>query len=101
MKKYRVQNESWASKEFDSLEEAEIVFERWKEEMMSEGVHVGDSLVEIVEYDDETDDDKVIKMVIAEIDKDRVGNPRDEGRDFDYWAKWQEVEVEPAVLEEG
>lgn len=47
-----------------------------------------------MECDDETDDERVIKMVIAVIDNDREDNPRDAGYDFDFWVKWQEVEVE-------
>jgi hypothetical protein len=37
----------------------------------------------------------VIKKVIAVIDHDRteLRTPREEGFDWDYWAKWKEVEV--------
>ncbi|MBX4152448.1 hypothetical protein [Paenibacillus lautus] len=98
MKKYRVHTENDMSHEYESLDQAEQTFERWKEHSMSDGVIAHESYVEIVESDDDFEDYKVIKKVVAVIDDERteLGTPREEGMDWDYWAKWQEVEEEEA-----
>jgi hypothetical protein len=90
--KYRVHTEWDCSEEFDSIEEAEKKFEYYKGELMADGVDE-DSYVEIVISDDDFDDYEVIKKVKAVVDSERmkISNPRDEGFDWDYWAKWQEV----------
>jgi hypothetical protein len=91
--KYRVHTENDLSLEYDSLEQAEKVFERWKDNLMVDGVTAYESYVELAESADDFDDYKVIKKVIAVVDDDRteLGTPREEGFDWDYWAKWQEV----------
>ncbi|OXM83992.1 hypothetical protein [Paenibacillus rigui] len=94
MKKYRVHTEMDVSKEFETLVQAEKIYERWKDDLMSEGVQANESFVEIAESDDGFEDYKVVKKVIAVIDNDRteLRTPREEGCDWDYWAKWQEVD---------
>jgi len=93
MVKYRVHTDRDCSNEFDSLEAAEKVFERWKDSLMSEGVEANETFVEIAKSSDESDDYEVIKKVIAVVDHDRteLRTPREEGFDWDYWARWQEV----------
>ena len=81
------------SNEVESFEEAEKIYDRWKDELMCEGVQADESFVEIVESEDDFEDYKVVKKVLAVIDHDRteLRTPREEGFDWDYWAKWQEV----------
>lgn len=93
MKKYRVnsENDFWIT---DSLTEAERVFERWKDDYMSEGVVADESFVSIESSEDDFEETIVIiKKVIAVVDEDRheLGTPEEEGFEWDYWAKWQEV----------
>jgi hypothetical protein len=96
MKKYRVHTDMDTSMEYELLEEATKTYERWKDDLMAEGVTEGESYVEIVESEDDFDDYKVIRKVIAAIDHDRheLGSPKEEGFEWDYWAKWQEVNEE-------
>lgn len=92
---YMVISEDYSSVPFDTLELAEELYEKWKDEMMAEGVQADETFIEIVASSDGWDDDyRVIKKVVAVIDNDRteLGSPREEGCDWDYWAKWQEVE---------
>lgn len=94
MKKYRVHTESGVvSRELETLEEAKKEFENWKDYLMSESVTADESFVEIVVSEDGFEDYTVIKKVIAVIDNDRteLGTPKEEGFDWEYWAKWQEV----------
>ncbi|ADO59936.2 hypothetical protein PPSC2_28500 (plasmid) [Paenibacillus polymyxa SC2] len=93
LKKYRVQTDKNSSAPLLTLEQAEGVFERWKDDYMSDTVIADESYVEIIESDDDFEDYLVIKKVIAVIDNDRteLQTPREEGFDWDYWAKWQEV----------
>ncbi|EFV74454.1 hypothetical protein [Cytobacillus oceanisediminis] len=92
MKKYRVltENDFW---ETYSLSKAERVFENWKDDYMSEGVVAGESFVELEVSEDDFETTTSIKKVIAVVDEDRheLGTPREEGFDWDYWAKWEEV----------
>lgn len=99
MKKYMVITDRDSSAPLLTLDQAERVFESWKDDYMSDGVCADESYVEIVESDDDFEDHKVIKRVIAVIDHDRteLRTPREEGFDWDYWAKWQEV----SEVEEG
>jgi|GEM_PF-2123932 len=100
MKKYRVHTESDCSQEFDVLAQAEQTFERWKDNSMEDGVIVGESYVEIAESEDNFEDYRVIKKVVAAIDNDTgLGSPREEGMDWDYWAKWEDVVIN--LPEEG
>ncbi|HEY2495106.1 MAG TPA: hypothetical protein VGI33_19625 [Paenibacillus sp.] len=81
MKKYRVQTDKDSSAPLLTLDQAERVFERWKDDYSSDGVQADESFVEIVESDDDFEDYKVIKKVIAVIDHDRteLRTPREEG----------------------
>jgi len=92
MKKYRVssENDFW---ETDSLAEAERAFESWKDNYMSEGVIAGESFVEIEMSEDDFETTKTLQKVVAVVDNERheLGSPREEGFDWDYWAKWEEV----------
>jgi len=95
MKKYIVLTDRGdCSPRLQILEQAERVYERWKDDYMSDGVIADESYVEIAESEDDFEDYKVIKKVIAVIDHDRneLRTPREEGFDWDYWAKWEETE---------
>ena len=93
MKKYQVHTDQDCSATLQTLEQAERVFERWKDDYMSDGVVAHESSVKIAESEDDFEDYTVIKEVIAVIDHDRteLRTPREEGFDWDYWAKWQLV----------
>jgi len=93
MVKYRVHTDMDCSKEFDSLEAAEKVYERWKDDLMTEGVQANETFVEIAKSNDGFEDYEVIKKVIAVVDHDRTElcSPREEGFDWDYWAKWKSI----------
>jgi hypothetical protein len=92
MKKYRVETEKYFE-EFDKIEKAESYFNYQKDELMSDGVVADETFVELTESVDAFENHKVIKKVIAVVDNERheLGTPREEGFDWDYWAKWQEV----------
>lgn len=93
MDRYRVHTDRDCSHEFISYEEAEKVYESWKDGLISDSVVANETFVEIVKSSDEFEDHEVIKKVIAVVDNDRseLRTPREEGFDWDYWAKWQEV----------
>lgn len=97
---YFVRTDSDWSSIYKTLQEAEQCFERWKDNYMSEGVSLDDSYVELYEAfsqeDEDVDDAKLIKRVEVIVDEEQhreLGNPKDHGMDFTFWAKWQEVEV--------
>lgn len=92
MKKYRVDTPTWASKEFDNLEQALGKYELTKDIEMGEGVDQ-DSYVELICSEDDFEDYKVLKRAIVEVDEERmkISAPKDEGYEWDCWAKWQEV----------
>lgn len=92
MKKYRVDTPTWSSQEFDDLNKALAKYETTKDIQMSEGVDE-DSYVELVCSKHNFEDYKVLKRAMPVVDEDRMskGLPRDEGYDFDYWAKWEEL----------
>lgn len=91
MTKYRVHTDRTESEEFHEFEKADELYESWKDDKMSEGV-TEDSYVEIVASDDDFEDHRIIKRAVAVVDNDRneLGTPREEGMDWDYWAKWEE-----------
>lgn len=93
MIEYRVHTENACSNELESLEEALKVFDRWKDDLMSDGVVADESYVEIVKSNDDFEDYESVRKVIAVVDDERteLGTPREEGFDWDYWAKWKEV----------
>jgi hypothetical protein len=93
MDKYQVQTEVENSKELLTLEEAIKIFEDWKDGMMSEGVIADETYIQIVKSIDDFEDHEIIQKVIAVIDEDRheLRTPREEGMDWDYWAKWENV----------
>ncbi|MGM0806500.1 MAG: hypothetical protein ACQET8_23385 [Bacillota bacterium] len=93
MKKYRVLTDMDSSFEYATLDDALEIYERWKDNYMSDGVVENETYVELQESEDDFEDYIVVKKVIAVIDHDRheLGTPREEGMDWDYWAKWQEV----------
>lgn len=95
---YFVRTDSDWSLIFNTLNEAEKCFEDWKDDYMSEGVSLDDSFVEIHEAkskdDEDVDNSKVIKRVEVVVDEQKhkeIGYPKDNGIDFTFWAKWQEV----------
>lgn len=79
----------------DTLEEAERLFESVKESKMADGVDVRESFVSIVESEDEEFETyKTIKRVNAVYDEEltkEIGTPQQNGYEWNYWAKWQEV----------
>jgi hypothetical protein len=79
--------------EFEDLKEAEKYYEFWKDELMADGVVAGETFVEITESDDDFETENIIRKVVAVVDNDRheLGTPREEGFEWDYWAKWQDV----------
>lgn len=92
MKKYRVTMEC-DFEEFEDFQEASNYFEFWKDELMNDGVVAEETIIEFIESEDDFKNEKIIKKLVAVIDDDRheLGKPRDEGFDWDYWAKWQDV----------
>lgn len=98
MKQYQVQTDKDYSPLLPTLEQAERVFESWKDDYMGDGVVADESYVAIAESEDDFENYTVIKKVIATIDHDRteLRTPREEGFDWDYWAKWQEVREDEA-----
>ncbi|MFI2856952.1 hypothetical protein ACH6EH_07400 [Paenibacillus sp. JSM ZJ436] len=93
--KYMVVTNDHISNPFGALKEAVEMFEVLQNDMMSEGVQEGETYIEIIASTDDFEDDRrVIKKVFAVIDHDRteLSTPREEGMDWDYWAKWVEVE---------
>lgn len=93
MEKYRVDTDNWSSAEYTSLEKAEVVYQYYKDQKMGNGV-TEDSYVELVISTDDFEDSKVIKRANVVIDEERmkINTPRDEGLEWDYWAKWEEEE---------
>lgn len=92
-------DKDWSLK-FATLKEAERCFESWKDDYMSEGVCLNDSFVEIHEAksneDEDLDNSKVIKRVEVVVDEQQykdLGTPEENGMEFQFWAKWQEIEV--------
>jgi hypothetical protein len=67
---------------FDNEEDAIKEYEELKEYLMAEG-HEPDTTVYLLETK---------KMAISVIDEERmkINHPKDEGFDFDHWAKWEE-----------
>ena len=92
MKKYRVDTLSWSSREFDNLDEAEKEYENTKDYEMGEGV-TEESYVELIYSKDDFEDHDVLKRSEVRIDEERmkISTPREEGFDWDYWAKWDET----------
>lgn len=97
---YFVRTDNDWSLMFNTLREAEKCFEEWKDDYMAEGVSLDDSFVEIYEANSKKDGDidnaRVIRRVEAAVDEQQhnsLGAPQDNGMDFQFWAKWQEVNV--------
>ncbi|MGG3046243.1 hypothetical protein ABEO76_24455 [Bacillus anthracis] len=91
MERYRVQTEHWMSKEFVELKEATDEYERTKDWAMGEGV-TEDSYVELVSSNDDFEDYEIVKTAHVVVDEEKmaISTPREEGFDWDYWAKWQD-----------
>lgn len=89
---YRVATE-YESLEINGYDKALNYYEFVKESRMSEGVTADESYVELQRSEDGFEDYKVLKRATAVIDHDRIElrTPREEGFDWDYWAKWEEV----------
>lgn len=97
---YFVRTDSDWSLVFNTLKEAERCFENWKDEYMSDGVSLDDSFIEIHQAegrdDEDIDNSKVIKRVEVIVDEQQykdLGTPEENGMEFQFWAKWQEVEL--------
>jgi len=98
MKKFRVDTESWGSQEFVDYNKALAQYEMTKDNEMGEGVHE-DSYVELVVSTDDFEDYVVLKRAAITVDEDKmkVSTPRQEGYDWDYWAKWVEYTNEELI----
>ncbi|GED35008.1 hypothetical protein P9G84_31885 [Brevibacillus centrosporus] len=94
MKKYRVDSHSWSSREYESIGQAEGQYELTKDRLMGEGVDE-DGYVELVSSKDDFEDYTVLKRALVVVDEEKMkkSTPREDGYDFDYWAKWQEVDL--------
>jgi hypothetical protein len=78
----------------DTLEKAEKLFEAIKESKMSEGVDVKESFVSIVSSDDDFETETIVKKVVPVRDEEmtkEIGTPQQNGFEWNYWAKWEEV----------
>jgi hypothetical protein len=78
----------------DTLEDAEKLYNWVKEEKISEGVDINESFVSIVESEDEFETETEIKRSIIVRDDElmkEIGTPEENGYEYEYWAKWQEV----------
>lgn len=91
-RKYQVHTDNWEYGTHDDLQLALIKYETVKDWKMSEGV-TEDSYVELVYSDDDFEDHVVLKraMVVRDDERMELGTPQEEGMDFDYWAKWEEM----------
>lgn len=94
MKQYEIRTDNHWSGIISTKEEALERFEVWKDSLMGEGVSIDESYVELIEISDDFETETAIKKAIAVIDEDMhkdAGEPRQNGYDFDFWAKWKEV----------
>lgn len=81
---------------FNTVSEAEKCFEEWKDDAMSEGVTLDDSYIELHQFEVDEEDAIVIKRVVPEVDLEKnkeLGTPEENEMDFQFWAKWKEVNV--------
>jgi hypothetical protein len=92
MEKFRVDTDTWSSAEYASREKAEVVYEYYKDQKMSNGVSE-ESYVELVFSTDDFEDYSVIKRanVVVDEEKMKISTPKDSGQEWDYWVKWDEV----------
>lgn len=91
MLKYRVLTDK-DYVELDTREEAKRTFEIWKDNYMAEGVVANESFVEMTVTNDDFETEATIERVVAVEDEEQfrdLGSPRDQGMEWDYWAKWQ------------
>lgn len=93
MKKYRVDTHSWSGEEVNDLNIALGQYELTKDREMGDGV-TEDSYVELVYSEDDFEDYEVLKRAEVVIDEEKmnISTPRQEGYDWDYWAKWNEFD---------
>ncbi|TYS55773.1 hypothetical protein FZD47_25435 [Bacillus infantis] len=91
MEKYRVDTDTWSSGEYTSREKAEAVYEYYKDQKMADGVSE-ESYVELVRSMDDFEGGEVVKRanVVMDEEKMKISTPKDDGLEWDYWAKWQE-----------
>lgn len=93
-----VSDSDWSDR-FNDLEEAKRLMESWKENYLCDGVSLDDSYIELREADDSYDPDldnsivlKRFEVVVDEQQHKDLGTPEENGMDFAFWAKWQEVQ---------
>lgn len=91
MKKYIVQTENWQSEEIEELTDAVAEYEDTKDRVIGEGV-TEDSFVELVSSEDDFEDYEIVKRADVVVDEEKmaISTPKEEGLDWDYWAKWQD-----------
>lgn len=92
MRKYKVFSERNTSKEFTELDKALKEYEDLKDWEITNDCD-SDTYVELIASDDDFEDSETIRKSVIVEDEERMAKstPREEGFDFDYWAKWQEV----------
>lgn len=92
MKKYKAFSEGFTTEEFTDYEKAVEAYEKIKEQEISEQVDE-DSYVELIVSEDDFEDSKTIKRAVIIVDEERmaISTPKEDGYEWDYWAKWKET----------
>lgn len=92
MKKYKVYSERYTSEEFIDLDKALKEYEDLKDKEISDEVDM-DSYVELISSEDDFEDSETIKKSIIVVDEEKmaINTPKEEGYEWEYWAKWKEV----------
>lgn len=82
-------DKGYMSLKFKTMQEVEKCAEEWRDTYMGEGVDY-DSYISIVEWVNDHDFEEVKRwgIVVDEQQHKDYGNPRDQGCDYDFWAKW-------------
>lgn len=93
-----VTDHDW-SKNFQNIGDAKKLMESWKDSYMGEGVSE-DSFIELREadtsYEPDIDNARILQRFEVVEDEQQLkdfGTPEENGMDFAWWAKWQEVNV--------
>lgn len=92
MKKYKVHSERYTSVEFTDLDKALKEYEYVKDAEISDEVDM-DSYVELISSIDDFEDSEKVKRAIIVVDEEKmaISTPKEEGYEWEYWAKWKEV----------
>lgn len=84
MTKYIVSVDGYDDESYEILEEALKAYKTFKSDLMVEG-HDEGTQVTLYKM-------KPLKQATSVVDEERmkINTPKDEGHDWDYWAKWKE-----------